>query len=105
PIADVLTLDERIDNAVARPRFNAGLLVLFASVALLLAVLGVYGVLSYSVAARLREIGVRLALGATSRRILDAVLGEGLRFASLGIAIGSLGAVGAGRIVRGLDAF
>ena len=102
PIYDVMTLDERIGAAIARPRFNTGLLSAFAGAALLLAAIGVYGVLSYSVSSRLREIGVRLALGADARRVVALVLGEGLRLASIGAAIGLVAALAASRFIQGL---
>ena len=91
PIYDAMTLDERIGAAVARPRFNATLLGAFAGAALLLAAIGVYGVLSYSVSSRMREIGVRLALGADAARVMRLILGEGLRLAAIGAAIGIAG--------------
>jgi putative ABC transport system permease protein len=75
---------------------------LFGGIALLLAAIGVYGVLSYSVAQRTQEIGVRMALGATASDVRRLVLGEGLRLAVTGAAIGSLGAIAAGRVLRGL---
>src|SRR5262245_65441245 len=78
PIYDVLTLDDRIGSALSRPRFNAGLVGGFAVAALLIAALGVYGMLSYSVSSRLREIGVRLALGAAPARMVRFILTEGL---------------------------
>jgi putative ABC transport system permease protein len=102
PIYDVLTLDERIAGAVARPRFNAALVAGFAAAALFIAALGVYGMLSYSVSSRLREIGVRLALGAAPDRIVRFIIAEGLRLALLGVALGLIGALLAGRLARSL---
>jgi len=105
PIYDALTLDERIGAAVARPRLNAALLTAFAGAALLLAAIGVYGVLSYSVSSRMREIGVRLALGADASRLVRLVLGEGLRLAVAGAAIGLVAAAAVARLLQGpLDA-
>ena len=102
PIYDVLTLDDRIGAALARPRFNAALVGGFAGAALLIAALGVYGMLSYSVSCRVREIGVRLAIGAAPPRIVRVILGEGLRLAMMGIALGLAGAVAASRLTRSL---
>ena len=79
PIYDAMTLDERISAAVARARFNATLLGVFAGAALLLAAIGVYGMLSYSVSSHMRDIGVRLALVADGARVMRLVIGEGLR--------------------------
>jgi predicted permease len=102
PIYDVLSLDDRIAGALSRPRFNAALVAGFAGTALLVAALGVYGMLSYSVSSRLREIGVRLALGAAPPRIVRFILAEGLRLAVTGVAIGLAAALAAGRLTRSL---
>jgi predicted permease len=102
PIYDVLTLDDRISGALSRPRFNAALVTGFALAALLVSALGVYGMLSYSVSTRRREIGVRLALGAAPSRIVRFILGEGLRLAIGGVVAGLLGALALGRVTRSL---
>jgi len=102
PIYDVLTLDDRISLALSRPRFNAALVTGFALAALLVSALGVYGMLSYSVSTRLREIGVRLALGAAPPRIVRFILGEGMRLAIGGVMAGLLGALALGRVTRSL---
>jgi len=97
PLFDVLTLDDRVDGVLARPRFSAALLASFAGTALFLAAIGVYGMLSYSVSSRLRELGVRLALGAAPRRLVALIVGDGLRLAAIGIVIGIGAALGARR--------
>ena len=102
PIYDAMTLDERIGAAVARPRFNATLLGAFAGAALLLAAIGVYGVLSYSVSSRMREMGLRLALGADAGRLIGLVLGEGLRLAAIGAVIGIGASIVAARVLKGV---
>ena len=102
PIYDAMTLDERIGAAIARPRFNATLLGAFAGAALLLAAIGVYGVLSYSVSSRMREMGVRLALGADAGRVTRLILGEGLRLAVIGAGIGIVGSVALAQLSKGL---
>ena len=100
PIYDVLTLDDRIDDALSHPRFNAALVGGFALAALLVAALGVYGMLSYSVSSRRHEIGVRLALGAAPDRIVRFIISEGLRLGVVGIVIGLVAALGVGRLTR-----
>jgi len=105
PIDDVLNLDDRIDHAVARPRFTATLVTLFAGMALLLAAIGVYGVLSYSVSTRLREIGVRLALGADERRVALHVFADAIRPALLGAFAGLAASFAGVRLLRRIDLF
>jgi len=102
PIYDAMTLDERIAAAVSRPRFNATLVAAFGVAALVLAAIGVYGVLSYSVSSRMREIGVRLALGAGASGVMRLVVGEGLRLAAIGAAAGIVFALAGARVVQGL---
>jgi putative ABC transport system permease protein len=98
----ILPLDRLVASSVARQRFYAVMLSLFASVAALLAAIGVYGVLAYAVAERTREIGVRMALGATRQQVLALILRRGLLVASVGIAIGLAGAVAATRYLQAM---
>jgi putative ABC transport system permease protein len=101
PIYDAMTLEERIDAAVSRPRFNMALLSAFAAAALLLAAVGVYGMLSYSVSSRTREIGVRVALGAEAGRVVNLILGEGMALAGGGLVIGIGASWAVGRVAQG----
>jgi putative ABC transport system permease protein len=88
PVSDVRTLDQWVARTLGQARFSSLLLTIFASLALALASIGIYGVMSYSVSQRTPEIGVRLALGADARDILRLIVGNGLRLAGLGLAIG-----------------
>lgn len=96
------TLDQIFSNSVAGQRFNALLLGIFASLALILASVGVFGVINYSVAQRTHEIGIRLALGAQRSDVFKLIVGHGLVLALVGIVIGALGAFALTRLMAGL---
>jgi putative ABC transport system permease protein len=100
PISDVRTLEQVTDAALAQPRFTAVLLTTFAALALLLAAIGLYGVISFTAARRTNEMGSRLALGAEPGAILRIVMGEGLALAGVGIAIGVVAAALLARFVE-----
>src|SRR5581483_8687135 len=99
---DVRTLDERRDASLARQRFSMLLLVIFAALALLLVAVGLYGMMSYSVAQRTREIGIRVAVGAQAGDVLRLVVGQGLKLALIGVGIGLVAALGLTRLMAGL---
>jgi putative ABC transport system permease protein len=102
PVFNVKTMDEYITTAVAAPRFNATLLVIFASVALVLTIVGLYGVMSYSVAQRTNEIGIRMALGAQTRDVLRLIVSQGLKLVLLGLGIGLAVALALTKIIANL---
>jgi putative ABC transport system permease protein len=99
PVADVATMDELIADSVSQQRFNSLLLLIFSSVALALAAVGLYGVLAYSVAQRTREIGIRVALGAARKDILRMIVGQGLGLVALGLLAGLAAAAGLTRFL------
>jgi predicted permease len=100
PVYDVATLEERIGGSLGQARFMAQLLSLFAILALVLATIGTYGVISYGVAQRTREMGVRIALGARARDVIRLVVGQGVRLAVVGGIIGMAGAIVATRSIQ-----
>jgi len=102
PIVRLRDMDDVFTEAIRRPRLLAQLLGAFAGLALLLAAIGTYGVLSYIVAERRREIGIRMALGARPRTILRVVIGEGLRLTLIGVGIGVLAALAAKRLLSAM---
>jgi predicted permease len=93
------TLSDRVAATIAQPRFNALLLASFGAVSLILAVVGVYGIMAFAVNARIREIGLRIALGATGSRVAARVVRQGLAITGIGIALGTLAAFGVTRFL------
>jgi putative ABC transport system permease protein len=102
PIADISTMEERRAESLRRTRFNTLLLSIFAAVALLLAMIGIYGVISYSVVERTREIGIRVALGAQRGDVLGLVVKRGMGLVIMGCLIGLGGAIGVTRLMSGM---
>ncbi|HXT85821.1 MAG TPA: ABC transporter permease [Verrucomicrobiae bacterium] len=101
-LSTVRTMQDVIASSVSQPRFSALLVAIFAVLALGLAVIGLYGVISYSVTQRTNEIGIRMALGATPRDILQMILGGGIKLALIGTAIGVALALSLGRFLQSL---
>jgi putative ABC transport system permease protein len=102
PISDVRTIKAWVSESTARSRFGALLLGIFALVALLLAAVGIYGVMSYSVAQRKHELGVRMALGARSGDIFRLVVGQGMTLTLIGIGLGLAAAFALSRVLTSL---
>ncbi|MFW6199559.1 MAG: FtsX-like permease family protein, partial [Gemmatimonadota bacterium] len=99
PLASVQTMEERVARSLARPRFLTVLLGIFAAIALVLAAVGTYAVVSYSVAERTHEIGIRMAIGARSENVLGMVIRQGGGMAGVGLVLGILGAFGLTRLL------
>jgi len=102
PIYNVRTMDQMVAESVAQRRFNMLLMTYFAVIAAILAAVGLYGLISYSVSQRAHEIGIRMALGARQTDILKLILGYGLRLAIIGILIGVVGAYALTRVMKTL---
>ena len=102
PVDSADTIESILERTTGQPRFRAVLIAVFAAVALILAGVGLYGLISYTVAQRIPEIGVRLAVGATPAQVGRLVLRQGVTLAAAGIVIGMLGSIAATRLLEGL---
>jgi putative ABC transport system permease protein len=100
PLVKVRTMEDNIASSVAQPRFRTWLIGIFAALAVMLAAVGIYGVMSYSVTQRTNEIGIRVTLGAQPTDVFRIVVGEGLRFAVLGVGIGVVAGLLLTRLLR-----
>ena len=102
PIANVATMDEHIDRALSRPRFMSMLIAVFGALALGLSIVGVYGVMAYSVTQRRREIAIRIALGARAATVVGMILSRTARLIAVGLVIGVGAAIALSRVLSGL---
>jgi ABC-type antimicrobial peptide transport system permease subunit len=102
PITDVQTMEERLETASAQTRSMMLLIGIFSAAALILAIVGIYGVIAYSVAQRTQELGIRIALGASSADIFKLVIGNGLKLAAAGIIVGLAGSFALTRLMASL---
>ncbi|HXR99291.1 MAG TPA: ABC transporter permease [Pyrinomonadaceae bacterium] len=102
PIYSLMTMDQRISDSIAPRRFNMFILGLFAALALVLAAIGIYGIMAFSVVQRTHEIGVRMALGASTRDVLTLVMRNGFKLALIGIIVGLVAAFAATRVLSSL---
>src|ERR1044071_5471 len=102
PVADVRTMGQVMADALGRARFNTLLLGLFAGLATLLAAIGIFGVMNYSVTVRTREIGIRVALGAQRGEVLMLILRQGLLLTLIGVGVGLAGALAVTRVMSSL---
>ncbi len=102
PVASLHTVEELLSRSTAEPRFRAEILGIFAGLAVLIAAIGIYGVMAFSVSQRTHEIGIRMALGAQKRDVLKMVIGQGLKLALVGVAIGIAGALALTRFLSSL---
>lgn len=102
PVTDIMSMDDVVDTSLSQRRFSMLLLAAFAVLAVLLAAVGIYSVLAFAVRRRVREIGIRVALGAEGKDILRLVIAEGMKPALIGVLLGVAGALALGRVLAGL---
>jgi putative ABC transport system permease protein len=102
PVYSVQTMESRVAGSIGRERFYATLIAIFAAVALVLSAVGLYGVIAYAVSQRMHELGVRVALGASGRRLARMVVGEGLGLTAIGAALGIVASLGASKVLSTL---
>ena len=102
PIYDVKTMQEYVDESIVAPRMDTELLGCFAVLAVILAVVGIYGVMSYGVSQRTGEIGIRMALGAQRGDVMRLILWQALKVTGIGVAIGAIGSIGTNRLLESL---
>jgi putative ABC transport system permease protein len=100
PLVKVRTMEENMAATVAQPRFRTWLIAIFAALALVLAAVGVYGVMSYTVTQRTNEIGIRVTLGAQAEDVFRTIVGEGLRLSLIGVGVGIVAALALTRLLR-----
>jgi putative ABC transport system permease protein len=109
PLVKVRTMEENMATSAAQPRFRTWLIGIFAGVALVLAAVGIYGVMSYTVTQRTSEIGIRVTLGAQQEDVFRSIVGEGLRLALFGVSVGLIAALALTRLLQsflfGVSAF
>jgi putative ABC transport system permease protein len=102
PVADVRAMAEVVSRSISRQRFNVLLMTIFGGSALLLAAIGIYGLMAYSVQQRTREIGIRMALGAEEAQLRKMIVLQGMRLAVIGVIVGLAAAFGVTRLIAGL---
>jgi putative ABC transport system permease protein len=102
PVGRIWSMDELMTQSVAPPRFRTAIVTIFAVAGLLLAAIGIYGVMAYSVTERTRELGLRIALGASTRDLFRLVLSEAIVLAASGVVVGMAGAAASANLIRSL---